>query len=146
MDEGAPTASQFLNKISGPWDPQTLESISMCFITRSLTRWKFSLPAQEMGGKTQNGGPHLLVLYWRAGEIHVVKDNGSGWLRWLLTQGGVILTHPKHRDSRCALELPSTRYDYSPPIQRSLQLINISKRKAEASSSSMPRRSCNFTF
>jgi hypothetical protein len=26
------------------------------------------------GIKTQNDGPHLLVLYWRAGEIHVVKD------------------------------------------------------------------------
>jgi hypothetical protein len=41
---------------------------------------------QEMVATTQNGGPHLLVLYWRAGEIH-----GSGWLRWLLKQGGVIL-------------------------------------------------------
>jgi hypothetical protein len=29
----------------------------------------------------------LIVESW---GIHVVKDNGSGWMRWLLTQGGVI--------------------------------------------------------
>jgi hypothetical protein len=46
---------------------------------------------QEMGAETQNGDPHLLVLYWRAGGTHVVKDKGSGWLRWLLTQGRVFL-------------------------------------------------------
>jgi hypothetical protein len=45
-----------------------------------------------MGAKTENGGPQLLALYWRTGEIQVVKDNGFDWLRWLLKQGGVILT------------------------------------------------------
>jgi hypothetical protein len=38
------------------------------------------LPMQEMGAKTQNGGPHLLVLYWRAGGTHMAKDSGSGLL------------------------------------------------------------------
>jgi hypothetical protein len=47
---------------------------------------------QEMGAETQNGGPHLLVLYWRAGGITWPNImNGSGWLRWLLKQGRVIL-------------------------------------------------------
>jgi hypothetical protein len=41
--------------------------------------------------KTQNGGLHPLVLCWRVGVIHVVQDNGSGWLRWLLKKVGVIL-------------------------------------------------------
>jgi hypothetical protein len=45
-------------------------------------RETFSVPMQEMGVKTQNHGTYLLVLYsWRAGRIHVVKDNGSEWLR-----------------------------------------------------------------
>jgi hypothetical protein len=44
-----------------------------------------------MGAKTQNGGPHLLVLSCRAGGVLVVKDNGYEWSRWLLKQGGVIL-------------------------------------------------------
>jgi hypothetical protein len=43
-------------------------------------------PTQEMGGKTQNSGPHLLVLYGRTGGIHMVKDNGSGQLGWLLNR------------------------------------------------------------
>jgi hypothetical protein len=47
----------------------------------------FLSPAQEMGARTQNGGPHLQVLYWRAGGIHVVKNNGTGWLSWLLKAG-----------------------------------------------------------
>jgi hypothetical protein len=51
----------------------------------------------EMGVETQNGGLHCLVLSWTAGAVHVVKDNGSGWLKWLLKQGGVITPHPKHR-------------------------------------------------
>jgi hypothetical protein len=42
---------------------------------------------QEMEAKTQNGGPHLLVLYWRAGGITWSKDNGSGWLRQLVKTG-----------------------------------------------------------
>jgi hypothetical protein len=48
---------------------------------------------QEMGAKTQNSDPHIPVLYWRVGGILMVKDNGSGRLRWLLKQGGVILAH-----------------------------------------------------
>jgi hypothetical protein len=57
---------------------------------------------QEMGvEKTVPRIPfHLIVLYWRAGGIHVVKDNESEWLRWLLNQRRVILTHPKHRDNK----------------------------------------------
>jgi hypothetical protein len=93
-----------------------------------------------MGLQTQNGGPHLLVLYWKAGETHMVKDNGSGWVRWLKL-GGVIQANPKHRDSRYALELP---FDYFPPIQGSLHLVNFSKRKAEASCSSVSSCSCNL--
>jgi hypothetical protein len=66
----------------------------------------FLFSMQEMGAKTPNGGPYVLILYLIAGIIHVlVKDNGSAWLRWLLIQGGVILVHPKHRHNRCALEL-----------------------------------------
>jgi hypothetical protein len=57
----------------------------------------FLFPTQEKGAKTQNGGPQLLVLYWRAGGIHVVKDNESGWLRWLTKQGGATL--PNHIQS-----------------------------------------------
>jgi hypothetical protein len=44
----------------------------------------FLFPMQEMGANIQNGGPQLLVLHWRAGGIHVVKDNGFRWLRWLI--------------------------------------------------------------
>jgi hypothetical protein len=47
-----------------------------------------------MGAKTQNGGPQLLVLYWRAGGIHMVKDNVSGWLRWLTERGYPLKSHP----------------------------------------------------
>jgi hypothetical protein len=46
--------------------------------------------------------------------------------------------HPgsfNHRDNGCALEHPFARHDYFPPIQVSLQLTNILKRKAEAGSS-----------
>jgi hypothetical protein len=40
---------------------------------RKKKKKHFLLPIQEMGVKTQNGGPHLPVLYfWRAGGIHVV--------------------------------------------------------------------------
>jgi hypothetical protein len=77
-----------------------------------------------MEAKTQNGGLYFLVLYWRAGRIHKVKDNGSGWLRWLLNKGGIILVHPNHRDNSCTLELS---FDYSPPIQTNLELVNISE-------------------
>jgi hypothetical protein len=34
----------------------------------------FLFSMQEMGAKTQNGSPHLLALYWRAGVIHVTDD------------------------------------------------------------------------
>jgi hypothetical protein len=70
---------------------------------------------QEMGAKTQRGGPHLLVLYWRAGGTFVVKGNGSGWMRWLLKQEGsssqitlkiTPISYPNHGDNRCALEPP----------------------------------------
>jgi hypothetical protein len=54
--------------------------------------------------------------------LHRVKGNASGWLRWLLEQGGIILAHLNHRDNRCALELP---FDYSPPIQVFLQFDSI---------------------
>jgi hypothetical protein len=57
--------------------------------------------------------PHLLVLYWRAGETQMVKHKRSE----MAIKTGVILAHPNHRDNRCALELPSGRHDCSPPIQ-----------------------------
>jgi hypothetical protein len=44
---------------------------------------------------------------------------------------------PKTQD-RCALEFPFARQECYPSIQGSLQLVNISKRKAEAGSSFMP--------
>jgi hypothetical protein len=52
---------------------------------KSGEKWKkekhFLILMQEMGVKSQNGGPHLLVLYFqRAGRMQVVKDNGFGWL------------------------------------------------------------------
>jgi hypothetical protein len=51
--------------------------------------------------------PCLLVLYfWSAKGIYVVKDSESRWLKWLLKQGGVIQTYRKHRDNQCALKLP----------------------------------------
>jgi hypothetical protein len=42
-----------------------------------------SCPHAENGNRDSNGGPHLLVLYWRARgrEIQVVKDNGSARLQ-----------------------------------------------------------------
>jgi hypothetical protein len=74
---------------------------------------RFLFFMQEMGRKTPNGVPCHLILYSKAGVIYVVvKDNGSEWLRWLLEQGRVVLSHPIHRDNRCALDLPFG--DYSP--------------------------------
>jgi hypothetical protein len=61
----------------------------------------FLFPTQEIGGKTQNGGPQLLVLYWRAGEIHMVKTNGSGWLRWMAERGHPPKSHPKSEIIGC---------------------------------------------
>jgi hypothetical protein len=49
-----------------------------------------------MGAETQNGGPPtpgFILESW--GEIHMVKDNGSGWL--VTKQGGVTL--PNHTQS-----------------------------------------------
>jgi hypothetical protein len=46
-------------------------------------------------------------------------------------------------DNRCVLEFPFARHDYSPTIQISLQLINISKRRADTRSSSVCPSSCN---
>jgi hypothetical protein len=54
-------------------------------------REAFLFPTQELGAKTQNGGSQLQVFYWRAGEIHMVKGNGSGWLTWLTKREGVNL-------------------------------------------------------
>jgi hypothetical protein len=54
----------------------------------------FLLPMHERRAKTQDGGHQLLVLYRMAGGIHVVKDNESGWLKWLIRQGKVTL--PNH--------------------------------------------------
>jgi hypothetical protein len=65
--------------------------------------------------------------------------NGSGWLRWLLKQEGVILAHPSHRDNTYALELP---FDYYPSIQGPLQLPNIPKWKTKAGSSSLSSYFC----
>jgi hypothetical protein len=55
----------------------------------------FLFPKEEMEAKTQNDGSQLLVVYWRAGGIHVVKDNGSGWGDMLTKQGGVTHIPPK---------------------------------------------------
>jgi hypothetical protein len=88
-----------------------------------------------MGAKTQNGGPQLLVLYWRAGEIHMVKDNGCTWVKWLTRRGHPPKSHPTSETIWC-FRTSFPRHDYSPPIQGSLKLLNISKRKAEAGSSS----------
>jgi hypothetical protein len=96
-------------------DSHTLKSISRCLMTRTLKGGSFSknlfyhdrikygqgeqerkrkhflFLTYEMRANVQNGGPHLLILYSRPGGIHIVKDNGCGWWRWLLKQGGV---HP----------------------------------------------------
>jgi hypothetical protein len=49
--------------------------------------------------------------------------------------GRAIMAHPNYRHKRCALELLFPRHDYFLLIQGSLQLVNISKMKAEAGSS-----------
>jgi hypothetical protein len=53
------------------------------------------------------GAPTTWSYYfWRTGELHPVKDNGSGWLRWLLKH---VEGHPdpsKSWDNRYALEFP----------------------------------------
>jgi hypothetical protein len=57
-------------------------------------------PHRKIGAKTQNGGPQLLVLYWRAEKIHIVKDHVSVWLRWLTKQGGghPPISHPQRTE------------------------------------------------
>jgi hypothetical protein len=72
-------------------------------------RETFPAPILEMGVQTQNGGPCLLVVYWRIGGTLVVKDTGCEWLRLLLKQKRGILVLPKHRDNRYALELSFSR-------------------------------------
>jgi hypothetical protein len=54
-----------------------------------------------MGTKTQNGGLQLLVLSWRAGGIHEVKDNGSGGLKWLTKRGHPPKSHLKSETIEC---------------------------------------------
>jgi hypothetical protein len=49
-----------------------LVKVTVQFIRRGIRgekreREAFPVPMQDMGAKTQNGGPQLLVLYWRAG-------------------------------------------------------------------------------
>jgi hypothetical protein len=46
---------------------------------------------QEIEVEIQNVGP----ISWSTsqvcvGGVHVVKDNGIGWLRWLLKQGAIL--------------------------------------------------------
>jgi hypothetical protein len=55
----------------------------------------FMFPTQEMGEKTQNGGPQLLVLIMESWGIHMVKDDGSWWLRWLTGRGHPPKSHRK---------------------------------------------------
>jgi hypothetical protein len=64
--------------------------------------------------------------------VHVVKDKGSRWLRWLTGRGHSPKSHPKSETTGCS----RTSLIISPPNQGALQLLNVSKRKAEAGSSS----------
>jgi hypothetical protein len=72
----------------------------------------------------------------------------GGWDGWQNREGSpsqITLNHThihsSHRDNRCALQLS---LHYSLPIQGSLQLVYISKRKAEAGSSSLSPCFCNL--
>jgi hypothetical protein len=88
-----------------------------------------------MGVKIQNGAPiSQSYTFSRAGAIHMIEENGSGWLRWLLKQGDVIQAYSNHREKRYDLELPFARHIYyyllGPPlIQGALALVNISKKE-----------------
>jgi hypothetical protein len=106
----------------------------------------FLFPMQEMGEKTQNGAPHTLVVYSRVGEIHMVAEmavkKGKGSSSQITTQI-TPTSQPNHRDNKSALELS---FDYSPPIQGSLQLLNYQRRKQKAGCSSLSPCSCNLAF
>jgi hypothetical protein len=65
--------------------------------------------------------------------LHMVKDNGFGWLRWLLKQGRVILVHTKHRDYWCALELPFARHDILHPFKLPRSLLTSQRKKGRHS-------------
>jgi hypothetical protein len=66
----------------------------------------------------------------------MVKDEGSGWLRWLLKQGGITKAYSNHKAQQgqsCALGLPFASLSFYLSlslIQEALGLVNISKRKA----------------
>jgi hypothetical protein len=66
-------------------------------VARKEKEKHFLFSTQEIEAKTQNHGPQVLVLYWRAGELLMVRDNWSGWLIWLTKQGGVPF--PNHTQS-----------------------------------------------
>jgi hypothetical protein len=62
--------------------------------------------APPAGNESKDSNWQSLVLYflsWRNTYGHY--DNGSGWLRWVLKQGGAIQAYSPHRDSRCDLGL-----------------------------------------
>jgi hypothetical protein len=59
----------------------------------------------------------------------VVKFMGSGWLRWLLKQGGVIHVHPNQKDKRCALEFFSVRHDIVHPSKDPRSLLTSGREK-----------------
>jgi hypothetical protein len=56
-----------------------------------------------MGAKTQNGGPQLLVFYWRGGGIHVVKDNEWVWVSEIVGSRG-----SEDKMSQCPISHEST--------------------------------------
>jgi hypothetical protein len=80
-----------------------LVKVTLKFIRRGKRGKKrerevFPVPHAENGSKDSNGGPQLLVLYCgELGKIHMLKDNGSGWLKWHTKQGGI--TSPNHTQS-----------------------------------------------
>jgi hypothetical protein len=45
--------------------------------------------------------PSLSFIVESWGKIHVVKDNGSGWLRWLTGRGHPPKSHPKSETKGC---------------------------------------------
>jgi hypothetical protein len=77
----------------------------------------------------------ISVLNWRAGGRHVIKDNESGWLKRLLKQRGIILTHPNNRN----LPLPDKVFSTHSRNLGACQHLN-EKQKQIASCS------CNLAF
>jgi hypothetical protein len=59
---------------------------------REKERKTFPALIQEMGAKDSKWWSLTLSFIVETWGIHMVRDNRSGWLRWLLKQGGVILT------------------------------------------------------